>query len=279
MTLQSFPDDDLVCTAAEPWFIHKTGIIRQSAGLFISKLAAHTDEFILIDLFAGSGFYTIGNKKERYAGIALELMRAGLPFNRWILCERDKNSAHALRVRTRRFFRDKQVLILEDALRILPEKLSWYIPRSSRRHRVSALCIVDSFSFEFPFEFVVQTLPLGINFIIPFTFCLNDQHNWQFYLHEQRDKLERYLGRSSKGTKLETVTDNRNFYKHLVRLYHQEMLMQGIGGSLSVHSLDSGLMELPSYYVGMFTAIPAVRNVQREVQQQMFTQFTLFDTP
>jgi hypothetical protein len=277
LALQSFPDDDLVCTAAEPWFLAKTGILRQSAELFISRLAAHTDEFMLIDLFAGNGLYTVGSRKERWPGLALDLMNSDLPFNRWILCERDKNNANALRIRTRRFFKNKQVLVFEDPITALTEKLSYYIPRSSRHHRVSALCLADSFSFEFPFEFVRLTRPLRLSFMIPFTFCLNDQHNYRFYLDEQREKLQRFLGRSIEGTPLAAATNNRSFYKHLVRLYHQEMLLQGLGGSLSVHPLDSGLMELPAYYIGLFTSNPVVRNVQREVQQQMFTQFTLFN--
>ncbi len=276
MPLQSFPDDDLVCTAAEPWFLNKTGIIRQSAELFVSRLAANSDELIFVDLFSGNGIYTIGNNKEKRPGTALELMRSGLPFNRWILCERDKENAYALRIRTRRFFKDKQVLIFEEPIAALPEKLCYYIPKSTRQHRVTALCVVDSFSFEFPFEFVELTRALKLNFIIPFTFCLNDQHNYRFYLNEQREKLQRFLGRSIQDTRLAAATDNRNFYKHLVRLYHQEMLLQGLSGSLSVHPMDSGLMELPSYYIGLFTSNPAVRNVQREIQQKTVIQFSLF---
>lgn len=276
MALQSFPDDDFVCTAAEPWFLNKINIIRRSAELFVSRLAAHTDEFIFIDLFAGNGLYAIGNKRERYSGISLELMQCGLPFNRWILCERDKENANALRIRTRRFFKDKHVLVFEDPIAALPQKLNFYIPQSTRQHRITTLCVVDSFSFEFPFEFVQLTRSLKLNFIIPFTFCLNDQHNYRFYLDEQREKLQRFLGRSLQGTRLAASTDNRNFYKHLVRLYHQEMLLQGLGGSLSVHPMDSGLMELPAYYIGSFTANSSVRNIQREIQQKMVTQFSLF---
>lgn len=278
LALQSFPDDELVCTAAEPWFLSKTHIICQSVELFVSRLAAQTDEFIFIDLFAGNGLYTIGNKKERWPGTTLELIRSGLPFNRWILCERDTDNANVVRIRARRFFKDKHVLVFDDALAALPEKLTYYVPRSTRYHRVTALCLADSFSFEFPFEFVQLTTSLKLSFIIPFVFCLNDQHNYRFYLTEQREKLERFLGRSVKDTQLAAVRDNRSFYKHLVRLYHQEMLLQGLGGSLSIHPLDSGLMELPSYYIGLFTAYPALRNVQREVQQKLFTQFSLFGT-
>lgn len=276
LAIQSFPDDGLVCTAAELWFLNKTSIIRQSAALFISRLAAYTDEFIFLDLFAGSGLYSIGNRREKWPGTTLEMMRSGLPFNRWILCERDSENANALRIRTRRYFKDKHVLIFEDPITALPEKLTYYIPQSTRKHRVTTFCVVDSFSFEFPFEFVQLTRSLKLNFIIPFTFCLNDHHNYRFYLEEQRGKLQRFLGRSVQDTRLAAVTDNRNFYKHLVRLYHQEMLLQGMGGSLSIHPMDSGLMELPAFYIGLFTSIPAARTVQREIQQKTVTQFSLF---
>lgn len=277
LAIPEFSDDGLVCAAAEPWFFGRIALIHHSAEKFIAKLASYADEFIFIDLFAGNGLFTIGHNKQRQAGTALALMASGLPFRRWILCERNADEAHALRIRTRRYFRDKQVLIFEDPLMALPEKLSGYVPRSTPHHRVAVLCIADSFSFAFPFEFVRQTLPLKLNFIIPFTFCINSRHDYTFYLNEQPDKLERFLGRSPQHTSLHAACSNRIFYKHLVRLYHQEMMLLGLGGSLSVHPLDSGLMELPAYYMGLFTSIPSVRNIQHEVQQHIHTQFSLFE--
>lgn len=245
--------------------------------MFIERLAGYADEFILVELFSGNGMFTIGNSGERWGSTALDLMGNGLPFKKWILCERDRDDANTLRIRTRRHFRNNHVLIFEDSLQELPGKLAHYIPQSTRHYRVAALCIADSFSLVFPFDFVTGTLPLKLSFIIPFTFCLNARHDYRFYLNEQRDKLERFLGRTTAGTRLAEASGNHHFYKHLVRLYHQEMMLFGLGGSLSVHPLDSGLMELPAYYTGLFTSNRLVRGIQKELQQKAYTQFTLFE--
>ncbi len=274
--IQSFSDDGLAYEAAEPWFLSKTALICRSAEMFVARLAGYADEFVLIDLFSGSGLFALGNDSKRWAGTALTLLGSNLPFKRWILCERNPNDATSLRIRTRRYFRDRHVLVFEDPFHSLPEKLMRYVPQSSRNYRVAAFCIADSFSLTLPFDFIEKTLPLKLNFIIPFTFCLNSRNDYKFYLREQRDKLQRFLGRAPEDTALSRVAGNRNFYKYLVRVYHQQMMLMGLGGSLSVHPLDSGLMELPAFYVGLFTSIQSVRGIQREVQQQAFTQLTLF---
>lgn len=276
LALQSFSDDGFVSTAAEPWFLAKSALIRQSAELFISRLAAQVDEFIWIDLFAGNGFYSVGSRKERWPTPSLLVMQAGLPFSKWILCERDKDNATALRVRTRKYFKGKAVLVFEESLSALIEKLTFYVPVSSRKFRVAALCLADSFSFEFPFVMVERLSALKINYLIPFTFCLNEQNDYRFYLKEQSDRLARFLGKNIHETSLARVTHNQTFYKQLVRLYHQQMLLQGLGGSLSVHPLDSGMMELPSYYMGLFTPFPVAQGIQRQIQNSHFTQISIF---
>lgn len=276
-TLPSFPDDGFISTAAEPWFKVKVQRIQQYLEAFVTNLAPHASEIIVVDLFAGSGLYSIGHQKEKFASTALASLATNLPISKWIFCERDSDSSKALKIRVKKYFKDKNVFLFDDPLSELPDKLGFYIPKSNSGYQVAVFCVVDPFSFEAPFSLLDRLQELGFSFIIPFTFCINDQHNYRFYLDNQRDKLKRYLGGFKDVESLDNVRSNMEFYKRMVQLYRNNMLVIGLNSSLAVQKLDSGLMELPLYYIGLFSRHPALKAIQREVQESFFQQTSLFN--
>jgi three-Cys-motif partner protein len=239
--------------------------------------ADKSEEIIVLDLFAGSGLYSLGYQRELFAGSCLGSLHDELPISKWIFCERDPESVKALKIRVNRYFKGKHVLIFDDPIDRLPEKLQYYIPVSKRGYRVSAVCILDPFSIDVPFSLLDKLQAFGLTFIVPFTFSLNDRNNYRFYLHEHREKLKRYLGEFTDLTRLDGVKSNLEFYKQVVRIIRNNMLMQGFNSSLSVQRLDSGLMELPIYYMGVFSKALLARAIQREVEETQHNQFTLFD--
>ena len=231
----------------------------------------------MVDLFAGGGLYSLGYQRELFAGSSLSSLGDELPISKWIFCERDPESVMALKIRVSRYFKGKHVLIFDDPIDRLPEKLPYYIPASKRGFRVSVLCILDPFSIDVPFSLLDKLQSMGLNFIMPFTFSLNERHNYQFYLHEDRDRLKRFLGEFTDLTRLDDVKSNLEFYKRVVRTMRNNLLMLGFNSSLSVQRLDSGLMELPIYYLGVFSKTLPARVIQREVEETLHNQFTLFD--
>ncbi len=270
-------NDGFTITAAEPWFKVKVQLIQQYLRSFVTHCADKSDEIIVVDLFAGSGLYSLGYQRELFAGSCLGSLSDELPISKWIFCERDPESVKALKIRVNRYFKGKHVLIFDDAIDRLPEKLQYYIPVSKRGFRVSVLCILDPFSIDIPFSLLDKLQSLGLSFIIPFTFSLNERHNYQFYLHEHREKLKRFLGEFTDLTRLDDVKSNLEFYKRVVRTLRNNLLMLGFNSSLSVQRLDSGLMELPIYYMGVFSKTLPARVIQREVEETLHNQFTLFD--
>ncbi|HRJ30448.1 MAG TPA: three-Cys-motif partner protein TcmP [Cyclobacteriaceae bacterium] len=272
-----FVHDGFPVTAAEPWFKVKVQLIQRYLRSFVTQCAEKSDEIIVVDLFAGSGLYSFGYQKELFAGSCLASLQADLPISKWIFCERDPESAKALKIRVNKYFKGKNVLIFEDALEKLPEKLQYYVPQSKRGYRVSVFCIVDPFGIDIPFSMLDTLQGMGFSFVVPFTFSLNDRHNYRFYLNEHREKLKKYLGGYKDIEKLEDVKSNLEFYKRTVRMIRNNMLVLGLNSSLAVQRLDSGLMELPIYYVGIFSKLYPARVIQREVEETVHNQFTLFD--
>jgi three-Cys-motif partner protein len=273
--VQFFAADGLTVTASEQWFKVKVQVIERYLQAFVGNVAGRADEIIFVDLFAGSGLYSVGHQKEIFPGAALASLRSGLPISQWICCERDAGQAHALRMRVDRYFRGKNVMIMDVPSETLFDKLRSVVPPGKNGHKVAVFCLADPFSIELPFVLMDKLASLGWNFLVPFTFPLNHMTRHTFYVTEQRDRLQRYLG-IAEVDRLASVESNLQFYQRLVRTYHNNMLVLGMNAALSVHKLESTLMDLPSYYVGFFSKKISTRTVQQEVQSSEYVQFELF---
>jgi hypothetical protein len=54
------------------------------------------------------------------------------------------------------------------------------------------------------------------------------------------------------------------------------MLALGLNASTSVHKIDSGLMEVPMYYAGLFSKQFATKAILQDVESARNVQFDLF---
>ena len=274
--LPSYPDDGFSVTAAEPWFKVKVQVIQSYLQAFMAKVAGRVDDIIFIDLFAGSGLYALGYQKEIFAGSSLASLSSGMPITKWIFCENDPEEVKALKIRVNRYFRTRNVLILEHSPEELIEKFRMYVPRNKGKYKVATLCLIDPFSLSIHFDTIRTLADQGFNFLMPFTFSLNNRLDYKYYLNEQRDKLAHFIGGSHEVERLSDVASNSQFYKRLVRIYQNNMLMLGLNTAMSMHKLDSGLMELPVYYMGLFSKQISTKSVQQDVQLGEVIQFELF---
>jgi len=272
-----FNDDGFSITAAEPWFKVKVQLIQHYLHSFVANAASRADEIVFIDLFSGSGLYSLGHQKEVFAASSLASLQTDLPINKWIFCENDPEQARALKARVNRFSRSRNVLIVEED-QDQPElltKLQGYVPRSKGSYKVATLCLVDPFSLELPFSSLISlSNALGCSFLIPFSFIINDRYNYEFYLGEQYPKLMRYLGGGV--NRVESIQRNFHFYKRVVNNFRNNMLVNGLTGSLSVHKLNSTLMDLPMFYMGYFSKQVSPKLIQADIQAAQHIQFELF---
>lgn len=272
--LSSFQDDGFITTAAEPWFKVKVQLIQQYFHSFITNVSAKVDDVIFVDLFAGSGLYSIGHQKELFAASCLASLQTELPVTKWIFCEHSPENARALKVRVNKYFRGKNVVILESKPDQLIDKFRSYVPQSKGSYKVAVFCVVDPFSIDISFSTLDALSALGFSFIMPYTFSLNNRLDYKFYMKEQKERLTKYLGVFDDGFR--NTKSNYDFYKRLVRAQQNNMLMLGLNTSLSVHKLDSGLMEMPHYYVGFFSKQIPPKVIQQDVQAEAHHQLQLF---
>jgi hypothetical protein len=211
-----------------------------------------------------------------FAATCLASLQTDLPVSKWIFCEQTPDNAKALKVRVNKYFRGKNVVILESKPENLIDRLKYYVPQSKGSYKVAVFCVVDPFSMDIPFSVLHELNDLGYSFLIPYTFSLNSRLDYKFYTKEQKSRLTKYLGESNEIHKFEGVKSNNEFYKRLVKTQQNNMLMLGLSASLSAHKLDSGLMEMPLYYIGFFSRQLSPKTVQHDIQERVVQQFSLF---
>jgi hypothetical protein len=207
---------------------------------------------------------------------ALAALSIDLPISKFVLCEDNAERAGILKIRVNKYFRNKNVVMLEGNYSSLVERLKIYVPQSKGNYKSACLCLVDTFSLELPFETMETLAELGFSFLIPFTFALNSQLNFEYYLIENRDRLKRFLGIETLERIEHGVSSNTQFYKQLVRAYEQKLMAMGFNVASSVHKLDSGLMEMPLYCIGLFSKQVSTKVIQNDVRSAQHTQFELF---
>lgn len=277
LPVRAFPDDGFSVTAAEPWIKGKVSVIQEYLHSFVTAMAGKADELVFIDLFAGNGVYSLGARKELFANPALLSLSMEMPITKYIFCERDAEQIRALKIRVNKNFRGKNVLLLEGKPEELHSRFDHYIPRSKGNFKVAVFCLCDSFSLDLKFETIHYLAQQGVNFLIPFSFALNDRLSYRFYLKEHRDKIRRFLNGHEDFDRLEKgVESNAQFYKRLVQLYQNNMLALGYNLSVSSHKANSGLMELPVYQIGFFSKQVSTRTIQHTVEATRHVQFELF---
>ena len=272
----NFLNDGYSVTATEPWFKVKVEVIQSYLRAFVLNVCSKADEIIFVDLFSGSGLYSIGYQKEIFPGSCLASLSTELPITQWIFCERDPESIKLLHRRVDHFFKRKNVVILDVELPELTDKFRRIITPSKRGHTVAVFCLVDPFAFDIPFSTLDSLASLGFSFLIPFTFMLNDRVNFQYYLREHPEKLKRYLGNHN-FERMAGVHNNLQFYKRIVRMYQNSLLVMGLNTALSVHKVDSRLMELPAYHIGLFSKQFSSKAIQEDVNVSGQLQIDLFE--
>jgi three-Cys-motif partner protein len=270
----TFSADDFSITAIEPWFKVKVQVIKEYLQAFTLQTTGLADEIIFLDLQAGSGFYSLGAQKQLVPMPSLEALRVDPPFHKVILCEENPEYAKALKVRVNKYFRQRNVLLFEEDVNSLIRKLHHFVPPSKRNHKVAPLCLVDPHHFSISFSLIEQLANLGFSFIIPYTFPLNNRLNYKHYQREVAQTVQSFVGPNVASVM--TANTNTEFYKKLVRSHQNNLLTLGMQVSLSAHKSEYTQMDVPVFYVGMYSKLVSAKEIVKDVKVSGIQQTELF---
>jgi three-Cys-motif partner protein len=274
-SVPNFQSDGLTITAAEPWFKVKVQLIHSYLQAFMMNASSKSDEIVFIDLFSGSGLYSMGHQKDVFPGSSLLSLTLEPPFRKWIFCEQDHEQASALEKRVKRFFPKQHVEILNLPADELIDVLRSNLPVSKAGYKVATLCLVDAFSLNMQWGIIDKLADAGVSFIMPFTFAINKRLGVKYYCQEYGDILKQLAGVFN-YERLSSMENNFHFYKKLVRIYQNNFLVKGLNSAISSHTLESRLMELPAFDIGFFSKQFSAQAIQRDVHVSEHLQFELF---
>ena len=274
-SVPNFQSDGLTITAAEPWFKVKVQVILSYMQAFIMNASPKSDELIFVDLFAGSGLYSVGHQKDVFASASLAALSSNLPFQKWIFCEVDREQADTLDKRVRKISPQKYIEVFNVREDEIVQTINSTIPTSKPGRRPAVFCLIDPFSLNFSINTVERLASMGFSFLMPFTFPLNERLDCRHYCDDQAELIKKFLGVNN-YERLLGLDSNAHFYRKLVQLYQTSLLVNGLNSAFSSQKLESKMMTLPAYTIGFFSRQFSAQSIQRDVNMNDHLQFELF---
>lgn len=276
--LPKISDDGFAITTAEPWVKYKIELIRQYLNAFVTALASQVDEVIFVDLYARNGLCCLGAKKDIFPAIPLMALQQDLPISKYVFCESDAEQSRVLKIRTNKYFKEKNIVLLNGKPEELIDKIKMYVSEPRKDHKVATLCVADAFGLEPGFEVIRQLNDYNFTFLIPFTFHLGRKINYRFYLGKEREKLMHLLEPDVMNNISEiNAGSNSVFYKQLIQYWEKKVQELGMNTAVSTHKMDSGLMEMPTYSICLFAKKYSAKAIQFDALAGSHIQFALFN--
>lgn len=274
--LGKVPDDGFAVTTAEPWVKLKVQLVQQYLTAFVTAIAGQVDEIVFVDLYSRNGLFCLGAKREIFPGIPIMALQQDLPISKYVFCEADQEQARVLKIRTNKYFREKNIVLLQGKPEEIIDKIKMYVPEPRKNHKVATLCVADAFGLEPGLATVRQLSSHDFTFLIPLTFHLGNKINYRFYLTKEAEKVSQFLGVES-GVLTMKAESNNVFYKQLIQHWEMEAHALGMNSSVSTHKLDSGLMEMPTYSICLFAKKYSAKAIQHDALAGSHIQFALFN--
>jgi len=270
-------EDGFVIEVAGPYFIEKSHLIRHYLQVFSGTMKRKFNYLVYIDLFSGSGLKRLENGEIISGPPSLALAHKD-PFAKYIFCVNDQAQCDALRVRTNKYHRDKNVAILNGSPDNLIDKLVYYIPESSKRHKVGAICLVDPHMIEIEFETIRLLGELGVYFLVVLDFPWKEEDTFYQYIEEQRESLNNFLGEPwSRYEKEITIESNEQFFRNLVKIYHKNLRSLGYIAQGTFHKTEAKEINLKEIFVGYYSH-NGINKVDSGVHRENAPQVSLFES-
>ena len=269
-------DDGFAMCQAQEWSLKKNQIIRHYLQVFTGTMQRSFDYLVYLDLFAGGGL------KRTYDGqivgsSVVEAVSNSPGFAKYIFCEAEEKKLEALRIRTNKYCRHLNTVVFDGNPDEVIEKLSYYIPDSTRRNKVSTLCLVDCDDINVDFETIKFLAELGVNFLFILSFPWSDPSTYQDFILDRREDLRTFLGKPwSQYEKALNFNSNEVFFRNLVKIYHQNLRELGYMAKGSFHKFDALEMNIPFFFAGYYSSTAESRRINTQVAEKLVDQVKLF---
>jgi three-Cys-motif partner protein len=275
--LQNQNDDGFVYAPADSWQSGKQKLIQHYLKANFNRLDLRNKHKIYLDIGCGPGYMKINNTGEKILGSPLMALAMEEQFSRYIFCDQETNYTNALKIRTKKYFPDENVLILDGDINQVIETLPHYLPAKQGKFAVSVLALIDTFSFDVHFETIEWLSEMGVDILFINAFPHTGIHNFRFYLDEQRELLNDFFGSSwARVAELNKVQDDAQFFMLIVKAYMQRLKSLSYKVASSLHKYDPPLGYAPFYQIAYCTKSRLFESVKKEVVKSSNQQIDIF---
>ena len=269
-------DDGFATDQALEWSPKKNQIIRHYLQVFSGTMERKFNYLVYLDLFAGSGLQRQSDGTIIGSSV-VEALSISPGFSKYIFCDHDQRKVEALRIRTNKYGRDKNAIVFQGTPNNLIEKLVYYIPESTKRDKVSTLCLIDAGDIDIDFDTVRLLAELGVNFLFILSFPWEDDLAFQRFIEEKREMLHAFLGKPwSQYEAGLNFNSNEVFFRNLVKIYHQNLRELGYLAKGSFHKFDAQTFKIPFFFAGYYSSTVETKRIHSQVKEKFVEQVKLF---
>ena len=270
-------EDGFVIEEADPFFIEKRQFIRHYLKVFSGTMKRKFNYLVYIDMFSGSGLKRLQNGQITCGSPSLAFANKD-PFSKYIFCEEDQARCDALRIRLNKNCRKENIAIFNGDPNKLVEKIAYYLPDSSKRHKVAALCLIDPKTLEIEFNTIRLLSELGVHFLVILDFPWTKENAFHQCIDEEREHLNDFIGEPWSNIEKETtIKSNDQFFRNLAKTYHRNIRSLGYISQGSFHESEVEGLNLKHIFVGYYTHTNGIRKIGADALRVVTPQVTLFD--
>lgn len=194
----STDDDGLVAPDVGPWAEDKHRMVSLYSTLFSSGMKAKWSRRIYVELYAGAGRSRIRDTSRFILGSPLLALKLKDPFDKYVFCEEKPGNLEALRARVSRASPNANVAYVQGDCNKRTSEILAEIPRGSTGDTALSLCFADPFDISLEFE-TIRALAEArfVDFLVLLALGMDANRNYEHYLREDADKVDKFLGSKS----------------------------------------------------------------------------------
>lgn len=191
-------DDGLVAPDVGAWAEEKHRLVSLYSTLFSSGMKAKWSKRTYVELYAGAGHSRIRGTSRFIFGSPLLALKVKDPFDKYVFCEEKSNKLDALKIRATRTAPHADIAyVLGDCNKRTTEILA-RIPQGSSGDTALSLCFADPFDISLEFK-TIRALASSryVDFLVLLALGMDANRNYELYLREDADKVDKFLGSNS----------------------------------------------------------------------------------
>lgn len=191
-------EDGLVAPEVGAWAEDKHRLVSLYSTLFSSSMKAKWSKRIYVELYALAGFSRIRGTSKFVLGSPLLALKVTDPFDKYVFCEEQTNKLEALKIRAGRIAPNADIAYVQGNCNKRTAQITAEIPRGSKGDTALSLCFADPFDIGLEFETIRRLASARyIDFLVLLALGMDANRNYEHYLKEDADKVDKFLGSES----------------------------------------------------------------------------------